>query len=213
MSSGSRARRAAAGFFLALAGCASGPGIFAPEQPAAEAGWRVVATADDRQRLRQWRDAWVQGLAEARGAGHRAAIEGEGALLQPDAALSWQAPPSGDYNCRVLKLGSKAEGNLDYVAYPAFHCRLEAEGSAIRFIKLTGSQRPVGRFLPDEGRRMIFLGTLQLGDETAALRYAHDRERNMAGVVERIGERRWRIALPFPHFESTIDLIELIPRG
>ncbi len=81
----------------------------------------------------------------------------------------------------------------------------------MRFAKLTGSQRALGRFLPHAGQRMIFLGTLQLGDERRALRYGRDRERDMAGVVERIGERRWRLVLPYPHFESTIDIVELIP--
>jgi hypothetical protein len=33
----------------------------------------------------------------------------------------------------------------------------------------------------------------------------------MAGVVERIGERRWRLVLPYPNFESTIDVLELLP--
>jgi hypothetical protein len=58
---------------------------------------------------------------------------------------------------------------------------------------------------------MVFLGTLQLGDEQRALQYGRDRERDMAGVVERIGERRWRLVLPYPHFESTIDIVELVP--
>jgi hypothetical protein len=33
----------------------------------------------------------------------------------------------------------------------------------------------------------------------------------MAGVVERIGNQRWRLVLPYPHFESTIDIVELVP--
>jgi hypothetical protein len=33
----------------------------------------------------------------------------------------------------------------------------------------------------------------------------------MVGVVERIGENRWRLVLPYPHFESTIDILELVP--
>jgi hypothetical protein len=33
----------------------------------------------------------------------------------------------------------------------------------------------------------------------------------MIGAVERIGPARWRIALPRPRFESTLDLIELVP--
>ena len=33
----------------------------------------------------------------------------------------------------------------------------------------------------------------------------------MAGVVERIGENRRRLVLPYPRFESTIDVLELVP--
>ncbi|RYI18344.1 MAG: DUF4893 domain-containing protein, partial [Acetobacteraceae bacterium] len=28
-----------------------------------------------------------------------------------------------------------------------------------------------------------------------------------------VGPRRWRIAFPYPHWESTIDIFELIPKG
>jgi hypothetical protein len=198
---------------LALGGC----GLAAPMTPAepVERGvsWREMATDEDRERLRGWRDAWVKALGKARAAGHGAEIVREGALLHPDSALPWSGLPEGQYRCRVIKLGAKSLGMLDYVSYPTFGCRIRADNGVLSFAKLTGSQRPTGRFLPDNGKRMIFLGTLQLGDESVALRYGRDRERNMAGVVERIGERRWRLALPFPHFESTLDVLELIPAG
>ena len=58
---------------------------------------------------------------------------------------------------------------------------------------------------------MIFLGTLQLGDEALAYRYSRDRERDMIGQFERVGDNRWRLVLPFPHFESQLDVIELVP--
>ena len=58
---------------------------------------------------------------------------------------------------------------------------------------------------------MIFLGTLQLGDEQGSLRYGHDRSRDMIGLLERVGPARWRIAFPAPAFESKLDVIELIP--
>jgi hypothetical protein len=80
------------------------------------------------------------------------------------------------------------------------------------FVKLTGSQRPVGRLFADGDRRLVFLGTLQLGDEQGVLRYGHDRQRDMIGLLERIGERRWRLAFPYPAFESTLDVIELVPK-
>ena len=50
-----------------------------------------------------------------------------------------------------------------------------------------------------------------LGDETRAYQYGRDPERDLAGWVERIGERRWRVIFPYPHYESTLDVIELVP--
>jgi hypothetical protein len=195
---------------LALTACASRSEPLHGNE-AASPDWRSIATQHDRERLRGWRTAWVEGLRKADAAGHRAELAREGALLQPDLSLPWQDPPSGDYRCRVIKLGAKSPGLLDYVAYPAFTCRIRQEIKLMSFAKLTGSQRPIGHILPSPGERRVFLGTLQLGDERRALEYGHDRDRDMAGIVERIGEKRWRLAFPYPAFESTIDIIELLP--
>ncbi len=181
------------------------------EEPA-DAPWRSVATEDDRRRMRNWRDAWIEALAQVRAGEHARELARGGALFEPDAALADPAPPPGDYDCRTIKLGTPQRDPLDYIPYPAFHCRIRAVGGQLELTKLTGSQRQAGRLFPDNGRRMIFLGTLMLGDETRALRYGRDRERNLIGAVERIGPRRWRIAFPYPHFESLLDVIELTPR-
>lgn len=188
---------------LALAACTT------TQTAAPNRGWQAVATQDDRGRLRDWRTAFNRALQQARAAGHASEIEKEGALLDPDAALGGPIP-NGDYACRVIKVGAKSEGLLEYISYPAFRCRIEA-GEQQRFNKLTGSQRHVGLIYPGDQLRQVFLGTLVLGDETQAYQYGRDRERDLAGWVERIGENRWRIMLPYPHFESTIDVIELIP--
>ena len=172
-------------------------------------GWQEVVTPDDRMRLRDWRTAFTKALDQARVAGHGAEIEREGVLLDPDAAIGGPIL-NGDYSCRVIKVGGKSEGMLDYVSYPAFRCRIE-HGKAQRFTKLTGSQRSVGLIYPGDQLRQVFLGTLVLGDETQAHRYGSDRERDLAGWVEKIGEQRWRMLLPDPHFESTMDVIELVP--
>lgn len=209
---------------LLAAGCAAqpaGPAAAVPEVTS----WRSLATPDDRKRLRDWRSAWIAALAKAKAASP-ADVAGEGPLLDPDTPpLDAVTPPPGDYRCRVLKLGSVEAGMPGYVAYPAFTCRIGAgagaggaagpsgqgDAGAIDFIKATGSQRPVGRLFPDTPRRMVFLGTMQLGDEQGTLRYGHDLTRDMAGIVQRIGERRWRLVLPSPHFESLTDVIELVP--
>ena len=198
---------------LIVAGCASKSeqGPLSAAAPAAP-DWRAIATDHDRERLRNWRTAWMEGVRKAQASGKGGAIAREGALLQPDVAIDWRDPPPGEYRCRVLKIGAKSQGMLDYVAYPAFTCRIRQEDGLMSFAKMTGSQRPIGLFLPFPGQqRMVFLGTLQLGDEQRALQYGRDRERDMAGVVERIGDNRWRLVLPYPHFESTIDILELVP--
>jgi hypothetical protein len=178
----------------------------------AAANWRNVATSADRKRIHDWREAWTRALAVAR-ADHSAQIDREGALLDPDAGLAGAAPPPGDYRCRTIKLGSRSQGMLTYVDYPGFACRIGAAeaGNSMSFTKTGGSQRPVGRLFPDTARRMVFLGTLQLADERGVLRYGHDLERDLAGTVERIGPRRWRLTLPLPRFESLLDVIEIVP--
>ena len=129
--------------------------------------------------------------------------EGE-ALVPPDI-------PTGDYACRTIKVGMAHPGLLGFVAYPSFRCRVGIEGGRLSFAKLTGSQRPQGRFFADRDERLVFLGTMQLGDEQRSHRYGVDRDRDMIGALERIGPQRWRLVLPQPAFESLLDVIELVP--
>ena len=44
-----------------------------------------------------------------------------------------------------------------------------------------------------------------------ALQYGQDETRDVAGFVERIGPNRWRLVMPQPHFESQLDVMELVP--
>jgi Domain of unknown function (DUF4893) len=182
-----------------------------PAQTAAPTNWKGIVLPADLSRLRGWRDAFVKGLAEARADGNGDAIAREGALLVPDAAIAPVAFPPGLFRCRVIKLGAGSAGMLAYVSYPAFACRVSQDGGVMRFVKTGGSQRPIGRIFDDSPERKIFLGTLMLGDETRPFNYGDDADRDMAGAVQRIGERRWRLILPSPRFESIIDVIELVP--
>jgi len=186
------------------------------EQPSAliprwTSAWKEVATVKDRQRLADWRKTFIAALDAAKKGGHAADIAREGALLDPDAALGPPAVPDGLFRCRIIKIGAKTEGNLDYVAYPPFSCRVKADRSLQRFNKFGGSQRYVGLIFPDDAVRQIFLGTLVLGDETRALQYSQDELRDIAGYVERIGPNRWRLVMPKPNFESQLDVMELVP--
>lgn len=175
--------------------------------------WKAVITTDDLGRLHKWREAFVQALSEARAAGFGAAIASEGALLDPDSALESATLPGGRYRCRVLKLGSTTRGAVRYSAAPALDCRVADEGGVLSFTKMDGTQRPVGLVFNNDPRRNIFLGTVMFSDETSAIDYGRDAARDLVGAVERVGDKRWRMILPYPHFESVLDVIELVPAG
>lgn len=173
--------------------------------------WRQVVTDSDRERLRDWREAWVRGLRQAAAGGYSAQVAKEGVLLQPDAALGGAVIPNGNYRCRMIKVGARSEGLLPFVAYRPFPCRIKQERDLQGFAKLRGSQRQVGLIFPNDQLRQVFLGTLVLSDEARAMQYGTDPERDLAGFVERIGPNRWRLVLPYPRFESLVDVLELVP--
>ncbi|HEX8840418.1 MAG TPA: DUF4893 domain-containing protein [Sphingomicrobium sp.] len=188
------------------------------EQPAGlipryTTAYKEVASENDRDRLRDWRKTFVDALDVARKGGHAADVTREGALLDPDAAIAGPAIPNGMYRCRVIKLGARDAGNLDYAAYGPFSCRVRQEHALQRLGKLSGPQRYVGLIFPGDPLRNVFLGTLVFADENRALQYGQDELRDVAGYVERIGPNRWRLVMPQPHFESRLDIMELVPQG
>ncbi len=194
---------------LVLAGCGGKgrPGALAP----IPAEWRKTVTLLDRDRLGGWRETFVKAIAKARASGNGGSIAREGTLLDPDAALANPVPAVGRYRCRVIKIGGKSALMGDYVVYPAVSCTISDEGEVMALTLSSGSQRPVGLLFPAEGTRMIFLGTMVLGDERRALEYGRDSGRDMAGAFERVGAARWRLILPRPRFESMMDVIEVTP--
>jgi hypothetical protein len=203
---------------LALALAAQGCDVI--EQPSGliprwTTAYKQAISESDRVRLRDWRKTFEGALAAARKSGHGADLAREGALLDPDAALAGPAIPDGSYRCRVIKLGAQplAQGMSDFVSYPGFTCQVRGERGLQRLTKLSGAQRYVGLIFPVDAIREVFLGTLVLGDERRAMQYRQDQARDVAGYVERIGTNRWRLVMPQPHFESRLDVMELVPEG
>ena len=162
--------------------------------------WRVVATDNDRERLRDWRTAFVKALDQARAAVIRPKSSTKARCWSPTPHSARYLFPTAAINARVIKVGAKSKGMLDYIAYPAFDCRISQQGELQSFYKLTGSQRHTGLLYSADPMRQAFLGTLVLGDENRALQYGRDQERDLAGWVERVGDNRWRLILPYPHF-------------
>lgn len=174
--------------------------------------WRTIITPGDRDRYDRLDAAWSLALQQARRQRGSGDLASTGELIDPDAARPSVIPPAGDYRCRTIKLGSQGgEDGLGYVVYSWFACRIEQTPNGLKFSKLTGSQRPSGLLFPENDRSMILLGSMALADEPPANSYGQRPDRDLVAVLERIGERRWRLVLPWPRNESNLDLIELVP--
>jgi hypothetical protein len=203
---------------LAAAACASAPPP--PPPPPAPGGgtgavlmdWRGIITAADRDRYQRRDAAWSLALEQARRQRGSGDLDSLGALINPDAARPDVAPPPGAYRCRTVKLGSQGgEEGLGYVVYGWFACRIEQTPRGLKFTKLTGSQRPSGLLFPENDRHMLLLGSMALAQEPAANSYGRNPDRDLVAVLERVGDARWRLVLPWPQYESNLDLIELVP--
>ena len=139
-------------------------------------------------------------------------IRHEGKLLLPRSGLPRPEPTPGSYNCRLIKLGKASPRSKAYESFKPFFCYVEVEGDLLTIVKQTGSQRPAGRLWKDDDpNRLVFLGSLALGNEDQPLAYGDDPKRNMAGVFERIGPFRWRLVIPWPQSTSKLDVFELTP--
>ncbi|GAA4010759.1 hypothetical protein GCM10022280_05060 [Sphingomonas swuensis] len=205
---------------LALSGCTlldkskAGPvnTVVAALPPTKADTWLGIAGPEDSDRLRRLPMAWSEGLQEARSGRFSAGIRQEGDLLRPGAALARPAPTPGSYNCRLVRLGKTDRRSPAFVGFKPFFCYVEVEGDLLTIVKQTGSERPAGRLWEDDvATRLIFLGSVALGNENQPKAYGEDKSRDMAGVLERIGPMRWRLAIPYPRSGARLDVYELTP--
>lgn len=204
---------------LALVGaCAIKPNLPPGVHPTVEVGpplkseaWKAVATAADQDRLSRLGLAWQEALGEAKRV-NPADVAKEGKLLLPASALPRPDPTPGSYNCRMIALGKASPRGKAFESFKPFFCYVQVEGDQLTIVKQTGSQRPSGRLWEDDNpNRMIFLGSLALGNEDLPLAYGDDPKRNMAGVFERIAPFRWRLVIPWPQSDSKLNVFELTP--
>ena len=177
-------------------------------QPTKADVWQGIASAADQRRLANVSGAWAAGLADARRGDFATALRDDAELLKSNAAMPRPAPTPGSYSCRLVKLGGKPA----FEKFKPFFCYVEVDGNLLTIVKQTGSQRPAGRLwednLPD---RLVFLGSLALGDEETPLAYGDDPKRDMAGIFERTGPFRWRLVIPWPQDGSKLHAYELTP--
>lgn len=169
-----------------------------------------VPTRADGERLARLELAWREGRADAIKGDAAEELRRLGPVAEPRLTLGRPQPTPGRYQCRTIKLGAASEGLLPFIAYGWFRCTVTlTPGGDLILKKTTGSQRPMGLICPDGRRQSRFVGVLALGSETKAPRYGQDPDRDMVGVVQRVGGERWRVAFPWPAYESKLDILEL----
>ena len=203
--------------FPALGGCSTK----APPRPRAEVTvappsktdvWQRIASTADAEKIARIGGAWSTGLGEARSRGFGDEVRKEGVLLKADAALARPAPTPGSYSCRLVELGATPKRKAAFERFKPFFCYVEVEGELLTIVKQTGSQRPAGRLWEDDvATRLVYLGSLALGDGEQLKAYGEDPSRDMAGVVERVAPFVWRLVIPNPHNGAKLDVFELTP--
>ncbi|HEX8655559.1 MAG TPA: DUF4893 domain-containing protein [Allosphingosinicella sp.] len=132
-------------------------------------------------------------------------------LLDPNLMLPRPAPAPGPYRCRIVRLG----------AAPAAPPRGRRAGrESFCFVTLVGDRlsltletaaRPLGGFLWDTNQpgRLVFLGAEFGPRGRAAPPYGEPGAISTAGLLERIGDFRYRLVVRGPQ-QGTADVYELI---
>ena len=194
---------------LALLALLALPPAAAAARDRAARPWQQVIRDDDRKRLSGLYSAWTSSIAATRGTGSAAAVA---ALMPavpagvPATSAAWPEP--GIYVCRTLKIGDR-DGGAALTTGSFVPCAVRASDGGLRFEQLGGGRRIAGQLYPD-GDRMIFLGSLALAQEMGVMAYGDDRDRDQVGVLRDLGGKRWRLELPWPKWESRLDLIEIV---
>jgi len=195
---------------LALPACGGTPGVASASDLRAQS-WQEQITEPDRKRLAGLWAAWTRALNQAMDGGSAAALAAAGPLAVADAAKPGALPVPGDYQCRTLKLGVRSDAPPMASAMAMSDrvpCRISARSSLMWFEQLSGSQRIGGMLYPDDDR-LVFLGSKSLAGEMRVMAYASDAARDQVGVLRALGPGRWRLELPWPNWQSNLEVIEI----
>lgn len=196
-----------------LSGCA-GKGSLATAGMKAPP-WQTVIRDADRKRLAGLWGAWTRSLADVQQAGQADKVGALGTMAVADAAIPGPPPRPGDYRCRSVKMGNREDGTIRTPSPPVMAgatrpCRITVRKGLLFFDQGKGDQRVAGALYPD-GDRQVFLGSLALAGESGLMRYGTDAERDQVGVLRALGEQRWRLELPWPMWQSNLQVIEIVP--
>lgn len=168
--------------------------------------WRSVASPRDAAALDALPVRWREALAAGRAARLSRRIDAEGELLMPEARLPRAAPAPGSYRCRFVRPGGRR-----WVGSAQGFCYVGVEGGQLSLATELRGLR-LGGYLWElkGGDRLVFLGSAVPAGGKTARAYGEDPSRDSAGLVERIGEFRYRLTLPEPSPTAGLTVVEMV---
>ena len=150
----------------------------------------------DRDKLKLFDEVKKDALAEAEAAGPSADLALlKKALAGKPMSMSGSFKTTGKWRCQMIKVGSRSEGLLPIVSYPAFKCRIREDGGRWFLEKVTGSQRTAGFLYTDSDMRLIYLGAGTVNDDPRR-KYNDDVKYNEPAYVTRLGKNK--LVFEFP---------------
>ncbi|MGH6859487.1 MAG: DUF4893 domain-containing protein [Phyllobacterium sp.] len=164
-----------------------------------------LITPSDRSRLDTYDETKSAAVEAAKAGGDPADVaQLEGMLAAPGLAFSEDFDLTGDWKCRVSKLGK----NLPLVTYGWFKCRITDDGSGWMLEKTSGSQRTKGRFYTESDKRLTYLGSGFVAGEQPK-KYGAGVDSDEVGYAYRTAQDEFRIEFPAPARESLMDILQL----
>ena len=176
--------------------------------------WQKAVSLADLERLKGLDAAWQEAIGDASKAGLKRAISAEGKLLEAGAGLPFPVPSPGNYLCRFVRFGSVTAKQRPFTTSKPDFCYVGVDEAGRLWIdKQTGPQQITGSLFEDEGaRRLIFLGKRKTGGRQSTETYGKGGGRDLAGVLERVGALRYRLAIPRAEASGAkLELLELTP--
>lgn len=168
--------------------------------------WRRIASARDSAALDALAAGWERALAASRAAGVTRRIAAEGVLLAPGAGLPRAAPAPGAYRCRYVRLGARK-----WTASAQAYCYVGVEAGQLSLATELRGLR-LGGYLWElkSGDRLVFLGAATPAGGKTAPAYGDNPAGEWAGLVERIGDFRYRLVLPEPAPGGGLTVVDLV---
>lgn len=201
-------------FLLAVPGCRPPPASLA-ERPRASVivgepePWRAVASTVGEDTIDRLDVAWTEALEEARQR-FRRKLSIDGPLLVPGGGLARAAPAPGPYRCRVVRLGAGQAGAAAYAAGREGFCFVGVEGDRLSLTSEVRGARIGGNIWETErSDRLVFLGASIPAGAQVAPAYGDVPAGDVAGVVERLGEFRYRLVVRIPGSAQKLAVFDL----